>query len=292
MVQETCVGLVGSKCIQVSLGKFIDRSGSFGEVEVRQCTQCGHAVSYPPIPDVAFLYEGRQSQDYQPDSRNSLSRFIKNIAFRFQARRLLRDVGELEGRVLDFGCGSGQFTRVLGEVSANLDVVGCDFFPEPPDELDAGSYLSHAELKAAGKAYDGALALHVLEHDDDTSMLVRSIMAPVKQGGLIVIEVPNVDCVWAKVFGRFWDAWYLPYHRHHFSRSSLQQVLVSEGLLVSAIHNVTAPTMGRTLANLFRKKNNIFWVLVGILLHPLQLAGEALTGRRTALRAVCRKQIS
>ncbi|MBE5073424.1 class I SAM-dependent methyltransferase [Erythrobacteraceae bacterium E2-1 Yellow Sea] len=289
MQGEECPAAPGRSCHSKTRGGYIDRSGMVGAIEIKRCETCGHGVSFPAIPDVAFLYEGRQSQDFQPDARNWLSKWIKDIAFRFQAKRLLKDIGSFEGRLLDFGCGSGQFTRVLDETADNLDVTGCDFFAEPPAELRYQSYIGHDELALAKDLYDGALAMHVLEHDDDTRALLDRITSPVKPGGLVVVEVPNVDCVWGDIFGRYWDAWYVPYHRHHFSQISLRAVLKAQGLKVEAIRGVTAPTMGRTLANLFGCKNSVFWIMVGITLHPLQLAGEVLTRRRTALRAVCRK---
>ncbi|MEP2612534.1 class I SAM-dependent methyltransferase [Marinobacter alexandrii] len=288
MTARLCAKGVGQYCEQQRLGNFIDRSGVVGEIEIRRCIHCGHGVSYPPIPDVSFLYERRKSQDYQPDARNKLSRFIKDVAFRLQAKKLLRDIGDVEGRLLDYGCGSGQFTRMLDETASDLVVVGCDFFPDPPAELAKQSYLSHDQLSESGELYEGVLAMHVLEHDDDTTKLLRSITSQVKPGAVVIVEVPNADCVWGGIFGRFWDAWYVPFHRHHFSSTSLRNALEVEGLEVRHIRQVTVPTMGRTIANLFGQKNNVFWVLVGIALHPIQLAGEALTGRRTALRAICR----
>ena len=286
---QPCPTSPDGTCQQVSLGRFIDRSGLVGEIEVRRCTCCGHAVSLPPIPDVAFLYDNRQSQDYQPDAGNSVSKAIKDIAFRIQARRLLRDMAGTRGRLLDYGCGSGQFTRVLGETAGDLEVYGSDFFAEAPVQLAGRPYLTQAEVAQESGRFDAVIAMHVLEHDDDTQKLLQTIVAPARPGGTVVVEVPNVDCVWAGVFGRYWDAWYLPYHRHHFSRASLAQALQAGGLEVQSIRGVTAPTMGRTIANLASRKNNLFWILVGIALHPVQLAGEFLTGRKTALRAVCRK---
>lgn len=289
MHEQPCAKRIGSTCEQVTMSDFIDRSGVVGEMQVHRCIHCGHGVTYPPIADVSFLYEGRQSQDYQPDARNWLSHVIKDTAFGRQAAAILKDLGPVKGELLDYGCGSGQFTRVLSETAKDISVTGCDFFADPPSELDNRSYLSHAELAEQGRKFDSVLSMHVLEHDDDTRKLLQSITAPLKDGGTLVVEVPNAECFWGKVFGRFWDAWYLPYHRHHFSSSSLRLVLESQGLEVIAMRGITAPTMGRTFANVFGKKNNIFWILAGIALHPIQLAGEALSGRRTALRAVCRK---
>lgn len=287
--QADCASRPGHPCDIENRGAFLDRSGIVGTVEVRQCRRCGHGVTHPPIPDVAFLYGERESQDYQPDAKGGLAHRIKDIAFRFQARKLLRNVGRLGDRALDFGCGSGQFTRVLGELSPGTDLVGSDFFDTPPDELAGRSYTHSQGLASQGASFDTVMAFHVLEHDDDAGALLDQIIAPVRPGGAVVIEVPNVECVWNRLFGRFWDAWYMPYHRHHFSRQSLVHFMERRGLKVKAVHPITSPTMGRTMANLAGGRNNLAWLLIGIVLHPLQWIGEAVTRQPTSLRVVATK---
>lgn len=261
-----------------------------GKVEVWQCKRCGHGVSFPPIPDPEFLYQDRQSQDYQPDARNGLAHRIKNFAFRLQARQLLRQIGTPGPKALDFGCGSGQFTRVLGEMMPGTKLTGCDFHDAPPTELEGRDYLHTAEVGLQREAYDLVLAMHVLEHDDDAPGLLGKIVAPAKSGARIVVEVPNVECFWISIFGRFWDGWYLPYHRHHFSERSLRKLVTDNGLEVESIYGLTVPTMGRTVANLFGRRNNLLWLMIGIGLHPVQLLGEWLSGRRTALRVIATKR--
>lgn len=287
--QADCPCHPGHSCDLESRGAFLDRSGIVGNVEVRQCRRCGHAVTFPPIPDVAFLYGERESQDYQPDAKGGLAHWIKNLAFRFYARKLLSKVGNLGHRALDFGCGSGQFTRVLGELSLDTELVGSDFFDTPPDELAGRGYTHSRGLASQCASFDTVMAFHVLEHDDDASALLDKIIAPVRPGGTVVIEVPNVECVWNRLFGRFWDAWYLPYHRHHFSQRSLVHFIERHDLVVKAVHPITSPTMGRTMANLAGRRNNLVWLLIGIALHPVQWIGEALTRQPTSLRVVATK---
>jgi SAM-dependent methyltransferase len=283
-----CAAEVDSACDLISLGRFTDRSGKIGVVGVMQCRRCHHAVSVPAITDVRFLYENRQSQDFQPDSKG-LAHLIKDIAFKSQARKLLRQIEVFPTKLLDFGCGSGQFTRVVGELLSPTNVTGSDFFSDPPAELVGRPYVPISGLSALEESFDVVTAMHVLEHDDNVTNLLARISKLVIPGGRLVVEVPNVDCLWAKLFGRHWDAWYLPYHRTHFSRNSIIRLLESCGLEVISVHGATVPTMGRTIANMFRSRNNIFWLLCGIILHPVQWLGEKMTARPTSIRVIARK---
>lgn len=285
--RHDCAARPGYSCSFVSMGDFPDISGVLGKVEITRCTRCGHAITLPALPDVAFLYAGRESQDFQP-SVKGLSAAIKNIAFGLQARKLLRQLPEIPGSVLDFGCGSGQFTRSLRSLLPSADIIGSDFHEAAPHSLGKDCYKPIEHLRSRGEQYDLVIAMHVLEHDDNTRGLLSRIAAMVRPGGFIVIEVPNVDCVWAPIFGRNWDAWYAPYHRAHFTRASLRHYIEACGLEILAVHDVTVPTLGRSLANCFRAKNNLFWLLIGILVHPVQWALEKLTGRPSAIRAIIR----
>jgi len=287
---DRCAVKNDTSCDFVSLGKFTDKSGKIGHVSVMQCRHCRHAISLPAIPDVAFLYDNRESQDFQPDTRG-LTRWIKNIAFRSGARKLLKQLDISPNKLLDFGCGSGHFTRLIGDLLPDVDVIGSDFFDDPPKELTDHSYIPIAQLSSLESNFDVVIAMHVLEHDDDIATLLTRISRMVSSDGRLVIEVPNVDCLWAKLFGRHWDAWYLPYHRSHFSRASLIQFLEHEGLEILSVHAITVPTMGRTFANIFRSNNNFLWLLLGIAAHPLQWFGEKLTGHPSAIRVISTKKI-
>lgn len=282
-----CPVAADAVCDYEPLGVFADKSGRVGEVSVLRCRWCGIGISMPRLADVAFLYEGRESQDFQPSTRG-LAHWIKAHVFRRQARDLLRQIGGMPRRVLDFGCGSGQFTRCLSDELPDADVIGSDFHVDPPRDLVDRPYLSLERLDAEKGQFDLVLAMHVLEHDDDVRGLLARIVAMVQPGGTIVVEVPNIDCVWSKLIGASWDSWYLPFHRTHFSRLSLRAHLERQGLTVVDERAVCLPTMGRTLANVFGRQNNLAFLLAGIALHPLQWLGERLTRQPSALRIIAR----
>lgn len=278
----------GAPCDFASMGRFTDKSGKVGEVSILRCTRCGIGVSMPPLADVAFLYEGRESQDFQPDARG-LAHRIKDIAFRRQARTLLRQLGTAPRNALDFGCGSGQFTRCLGEMLPGSTVIGADFHDAPPAELAGRGYFPIGEAGKHAGEFDLVSAFHVLEHDDDPQALLGRIAALAAPGGTIVLEVPNIDCVWTRLLGEAWDAWYLPFHRTHFSRPALRALVERAGLTIEQDLDVCVPTMGRSLANAFGRPNALPFLLAGIALHPLQWLGEKLSGRPSAIRIIARK---
>lgn len=265
----------------------LDRHRSTGEASVIRCRRCGVGISRPPLSDVAFLYGDRTSQDFQ-QSNSRVTRAIKSVAFRRQARVILEQIRCRPGQVIDFGCGSGLFTRKLAELLPGSIVIGTDFHPTPPADLGNHHYEPlESTANLVGHA-DLVLAMHVLEHDDDPTALLARIAGLAKPGGCVVIEVPNVDCIWAGVFGRYWDSWYLPYHRVHFSRESLCSLIRRSGMTIELQTDSCIPTMGRTIANLLGRRNSVIFLLLGIALHPLQWLGERLSKRPSALRVVAR----
>ncbi len=202
---------------------------------------------------------------------------------------MLAQIGLQGGKLLDFGCGSGQFSEQLAVAAGSGQIWASDFFPEPPPILQACHYMPGTALASHNRAFNVVLAMHVLEHDDDAAGLLGRIAALAKPGGTLVIEVPNIDCVWARLFGTYWDAWYIPFHRHHFNRASLLALAQASGLEHCEIEAVTVPTMGRTLRNLSGWRNEFVWLAVGIVLHPLQVGLERLARTPSALRLIARK---
>jgi SAM-dependent methyltransferase len=277
-----CSEAVGAVCTFEPLGIH----GGCGSSVVR-CKRCGLGITLPHVPDVASLYADRQSQDFQPKTAG-LAAAIKGIAFRSRARSFLRMVAARPHEIIDYGCGSGLFTKCLQAVSG-ASVHALDFHDTPPVDIGGADYrpfLREAELRGCA---DILIASHVLEHEDDPVRLINRMANLVKRGGYLIIEVPNIECWGARTFGSNWDGWYLPYHRLHFSPESLRVAVEQAGLEVVKECGATVPTMGRTLANLFRRRYSLFYLLIGAILHPVQWGLEFASGRPSALRIVVRK---
>ena len=105
----------------------------------------------------------------------------------------LAEAGELRGRVLDAGCGTGEHTLMAARLG--FDVTGIDSAPAAIDAakrkavergLSARFLLGNAlELASLGERFDTVLdsgLFHVLD-DDDRGIYVRNLKAVIPPGG-------------------------------------------------------------------------------------------------------------
>jgi SAM-dependent methyltransferase len=262
--------------------------GPYPAAAIYRCSRCGHGVTRPALADVGVLYEARDSQDFQRGD-GAIGAAIKRLVFEMQARGVLRQAGFSGGHAVDFACGSGMLSNAIAEaLPAGSRMTALDFFETPPCAMPKATYRSFAALPELAGRVDLLTCFHALEHDDDSDAFLDRLIALLKPGGTLVVEVPNMACVWAKPFGKAWDNWYLPYHRVHFTRGSLRALIKRHGLKVMLEKDVHVPSFGRSAARLLGKDNSLPFLLGGAAAFPVQWLGEKLSGEPAALRIVAR----
>lgn len=112
--------------------------------------------------------------------------------FAWQARLVKRELGQ---RVLEVGCGIGNFTRLLLDREA---VLAIDIEPACVGELKRrfpGASNLQAEVSAdparhAAFRADSCVCLNVLEHIEDDRAALEAISDALTPGGVIVLIVP------------------------------------------------------------------------------------------------------
>jgi SAM-dependent methyltransferase len=71
---------------------------------------------------------------------------------------------------------------------------------------------------------------HYLEHTRDPRTELDSAAMLLRDGGILMIEVPNPESLFGRIVGRWWFPWLQPQHLNFVPRANLMQALVHRGL--------------------------------------------------------------
>jgi len=222
-----------------------DRYGYSGSFDLQACERCGHRhvpAEFKP------RHLGRLYTQFYPRAQMTLDDLKPHqetgwlfawwngewsAAFRWVPR---------EVRVLDIGCGSGQ-TLVYHRTR------GCQAFGVEADEnvrelaarqgLDICVGLFDASLYLPG-SFDVVTLDQVIEHTVDPLELLRGVARILKPGGTAILTTPNVTGVGARLFGRYWVHWHIPYHLQFFSPQSMRCAAEAAGLQTQKRRTVTS----------------------------------------------------
>jgi Methyltransferase domain len=79
----------------------------------------------------------------------------------------------------------------------------------------------------------------VLEHVSSPVEFLLKVGYVLRPGGVVVISTPNARGYGARLFGRRWINWHVPYHLQHFSQRSLGIAAQRSGLSVVSMRTLT-----------------------------------------------------
>jgi SAM-dependent methyltransferase len=207
-----------------------------GDYELARCRSCGTAVTLAPAP--ARAHEAGAYGGGTPRG----ARLVAPILRAFDRQRLAqlsRAGARPPGRLLDVGAGRGRFVaraRAAGWYAHGI---------EPSRRGVEGARARGIELVSSGiddarvptGSLDAATLWHVLEHLDDPGKALERIASWLRPGGMLVVGVPNLGSVQARLGGERWYHLDVPRHRTHFTVAGLEALLRAHGLEpVSACH--------------------------------------------------------
>ena len=157
---------------------------------------------------------------------------------------LMREDAELvppesapDRRALEIGCASGRFLERLRSEGWQVEGI------EPSDAAAARARSRGLDVRTgtldstdlSEETFDAVFAWMVLEHVPDPRRTLEVVHRALKGGGWLTLSVPNAGCWEPWVFGRYWYAYDLPRHLHHFSPRRLRQLLHETGFVVERV---------------------------------------------------------
>lgn len=144
-----------------------------------------------------------------------------------------------EGRLLDFGCGQGEFLATM--VAAGWKAEGLDLSPDAVDAAaERGLKINLGTLPGAdlpGESYDVLTLWQSLEHVPSPSATLHEARRLLRPGGRLLVCVPQLDGLTARAFGPAWYPLGLPLHLTHFTRATLARHVAAAGFEVEAVRS-------------------------------------------------------
>ena len=221
-------------------------------VELERCRSCGSAATLGSPPPAA-VYEGGTYTAARGASAPLLAP-LRGLADRDRMRFI---AGLRAGdRVLEVGSGDGKFLARMR--ARGLDAWGIE--PSPAacaaaralgvETLCAG--VDSAEVEPASQ--DAVVLWHSLEHLDDPAEALRRIRGWLRPAGTLIVAVPNLAGLQARIGGDRWFHQDVPRHRTHFTPAGLAALLGRSGFAVTRTRHLLVEQnplgMWQTLLNL------------------------------------------
>lgn len=232
-----------------------------GDFEFRRCDSCqslwlSKRLSQDKLPHAYASYYTHQPTDSDRQQPSLIGR-LKNLYARhrygaesnafdalgaFFYRKLARNRLELDAKfrltpkaprkILDYGCGGGEFLRCMR--SLGYETYGVDFDPVAVKALGKSEILAFLpdefENQDWFEFFDSVSINHVIEHVPDPVALVAKLSAMLKPGGHLFIECPNAHAVGLTIFGKYWRGLEAPRHLNIPSVMGIRIALQRAGL--------------------------------------------------------------
>ncbi len=216
-----------------------DRSTNLGRFDLCRCSCCGLLLTNPqPHPeDLDEAYAGSRYLPVRGDVRGGVARVyraVRRLMLRTKRRWIRQSTGRTTGRLLDIGCGTGEFAAAMRQ--AGWSVQGVEPF-EPARrwavEQHGLDVLTPAQQSTLDDhACDVITLWHSLEHAHDLEHSVRELDRLLTSDGLVVIAVPNPASVDARSYGADWAAYDVPRHLYHLTPSTMAELARRSGFRI------------------------------------------------------------
>lgn len=219
-------------------GEVCPPGGNPQRVFLVRCQRCDFAYTAPrPGEEIVGSF---YTSDYKPHQNPpaSLAGEPNPSAGRLAAIDLRKGMLPFgDGRMLDFGCGSGSY--LLRMKKKGWTVTGVDASAAMAQNLTAKGWevyfgsLPNTALK--GRQFELITMWQSLEHVPDPVGVLQAAFDLLTPGGRLIVAVPALDSWNFASFGEDWLGVDFPLHLSHFTKKTLKETALKAGVLVEEI---------------------------------------------------------
>lgn len=245
-----------------------------------------------PVPtDIAPYYESEKYISHHQDS-GSLKEKVYKLLQKFNLnykRNIVAAEVPLKGKLLDYGCGAGEFIKFIRE---DFSVLGF----EPNEAARQAAVLKNGEHSVisdlstiADHSLDVITLWHVFEHIEDQKEILQLFYKKLQPEGVLIIAVPNPASFDAKYYKEFWAAWDVPRHLFHFTQTGMKKLMESQKWKVQKVKPLLLDSFYISLLSEKYRKSPFFWAQ-GALIGAISNFKASKNGEFSSLIYIIRKK--
>jgi len=216
-----------------------DHTLTHEQFDLQKCVGCGLLLTNPR-PDNNSIGSYYDSADYISHTNNARNVFdiiyltARSLSLKWK-HRLITKI-KTGTTLLDYGCGTGQFLNYMHKNNWNASgVEPSTIARQNANQVVGVQHIFNNLKEVPTKNFDIITLWHVLEHVAQPGELLNDLKNRLKADGLIFVAVPNHESFDAKYYQQFWAGYDVPRHFWHFTKSSMEQLLIKHGLAVKEI---------------------------------------------------------
>ena len=208
---------------------------------ILRCPQCTFMFTRPVLLPVL----DERQMDSLDDSEMYGSQIMKFFHRQMYLRKeinYINKIGLTGATVLDVGCGTGWITDIWAQ--NGFQVTGLE--PSPSRSAFArekyGIHIVSDYIEKVNfvNQFNVCILRHVIEHFEEPLPVLENVHQTLKNDGIVLVVVPNIDCIGRYLFDVDWE-WVLPWHCNFFNRRSLETMLNKSGFDLIKIYQTASP---------------------------------------------------
>ena len=212
--------------------------------DIVECEACSIRTT-TPFPDKKIIGNYYSSDDYisHDDKVSGIFDSIYGLVRTYQLNKKKKLIGKYfnksNGKILDIGCGAGDFLQYMKENHWNINGVDTSNKARKIAKkklnikvMDPKDWINNKEK------YDVITCWHSLEHVHEPWVYLDKIKKSLTLDGFLIVALPNYQSTDAKIYKEFWAAYDTPRHLYHFTIKSMNKTIKPHGLNIESIYRM------------------------------------------------------
>ncbi|MBF8457956.1 class I SAM-dependent methyltransferase [Kaistella sp. G5-32] len=245
-----------------------------------------------PVPsNLDKYYDSVDYISHHQDSgslKEKLYKYLQGFNLNYK-KDILKDELPPHAKVLDYGCGAGEFLKFIEN-----DFRTLGFEPNDAARNFASQKLSKTKILSdlntiENESLDAITLWHVFEHIDNQEDILYIFHNKLKDSGLLIIAVPNPASFDALHYKELWAAYDVPRHIYHFTKSGMEKLMNTENWKMKKIKPLLLDSFYISMLSEKYKKSAFFW-LKGLVFGSISNFKASKTGEYSSLIYVIEKK--